>query len=59
MKRQLPELAEFLYRDNDFPAGCFLLTGTGVVPPNEFTLASADEIRIEIGGVGTLVNLVR
>ncbi|HEY2341913.1 MAG TPA: fumarylacetoacetate hydrolase family protein [Chthoniobacteraceae bacterium] len=59
MKRQFPELAGFLYRDNDFPAGCFLLTGTGIVPPNDFTLAVEDEIRIEIGGVGTLVNIVR
>ncbi len=58
MKRTLPELAEFLYRDNDFPAGCFLLTGTGTVPPNDFTLHSGDEIRIAISGVGELVNLV-
>jgi 2-dehydro-3-deoxy-D-arabinonate dehydratase len=59
MKRQFPELAAFLYRDNEFPAGCFLLTGTGIVPPNDFTLLSGDEIRIQIGGVGTLVNTVR
>ncbi len=58
MKRTLPELAEWLWRDNDFPAGCYLLTGTGVVPPNEFTLASGDEMRIAIAGIGTLVNAV-
>jgi 2-dehydro-3-deoxy-D-arabinonate dehydratase len=58
MKRTLPELAEWLWRDNDFPAGCYLLTGTGVVPPNDFSLASGDEIRIAIAGVGTLVNAI-
>src|SRR5437773_2150218 len=58
MKRTLPELAEWLWRDNHFPAGCYLLTGTGVVPPNEFTLASGDEMRIAIAGIGTLVNSV-
>jgi 2-dehydro-3-deoxy-D-arabinonate dehydratase len=58
MKRTFPELAAFLYRDNDFPNGCFLLTGTGIVPPNDFTLHSGDEIRIEIAGVGVLVNFV-
>lgn len=58
MKRTLPELAEWLMRDNHFPAGCYLLTGTGIVPPNEFTLASGDEIRISIEGIGTLVNSI-
>jgi 2-dehydro-3-deoxy-D-arabinonate dehydratase len=58
MKRTLPELADWLLRDNDFPAGCYLLTGTGVVPPNDFTLASGDEIRIAIAGLGTLVNTI-
>ncbi|HEX9004405.1 MAG TPA: 2-hydroxyhepta-2,4-diene-1,7-dioate isomerase, partial [Blastocatellia bacterium] len=38
--------------------GCFLLTGTGVVPPDEFTLAVGDEIRITIDHIGTLVNYV-
>jgi len=56
MKRTLSELAAFLYRDNAFPHGSYLLTGTGTVPPNDFTLASGDEIRISIGGLGTLVN---
>ncbi|MGV3531681.1 MAG: fumarylacetoacetate hydrolase family protein [Chthoniobacteraceae bacterium] len=56
MKRGFEELADYLFRDNAFPQGCFLLTGTGIVPPNDFTLQSSDEIRIEIAGVGTLVN---
>jgi 2-dehydro-3-deoxy-D-arabinonate dehydratase len=58
MKRTLPELAEWLLRDNHFPFGCYLLTGTGTVPPNEFTLASGDEIRIAIEGIGTLINSI-
>jgi len=58
MKRTLPELAEWLLRDNHFPAGCYLLTGTGTVPPNDFTLASADEMHIHIDGLGTLVNTI-
>jgi 2-dehydro-3-deoxy-D-arabinonate dehydratase len=58
MKRRLDELAAFLFRDNAFPAGCFLLTGTGIVPPNDFTLRAGDEIRIHIEEVGTLVNVV-
>lgn len=58
MKRSPEELIEYLFRHNSFPAGCFLLTGTGVVPPNEFTLASGDEIRITIAPIGTLVNRV-
>jgi 2-dehydro-3-deoxy-D-arabinonate dehydratase len=58
MKRKPQELVEYLYRDNSFPAGCFLLTGTGVVPPPTFTLEARDEIRITIGSIGTLVNSV-
>ncbi len=58
MKRTLPELAEWLMRDNSFPGGCYLLTGTGTVPPNDFTLQSADEMHISIAGLGTLVNTV-
>jgi len=58
MKRDLATLVEYLYRDNVFPSGSFLLTGTGVVPPDTFTLAHGDEIRISISGVGTLVNVV-
>jgi 2-dehydro-3-deoxy-D-arabinonate dehydratase len=58
MKRQHHELVEFLYRECSFPHGCYLMTGTGIVPPNVFTLASGDEIRISIGPIGTLVNYV-
>jgi 2-dehydro-3-deoxy-D-arabinonate dehydratase len=58
LKRPLPSLAEWLFRDNSFPVGCYLMTGTGVVPPDSFTLRSGDEIRITIEPVGTLVNTV-
>jgi 2-dehydro-3-deoxy-D-arabinonate dehydratase len=58
MKRQHGELVGFLFRECSFPHGCFLMTGTGIVPPNQFTLASGDEIRISIGPIGTLVNYV-
>jgi 2-dehydro-3-deoxy-D-arabinonate dehydratase len=58
LKRTPEELVEYLFRDNAFPYGCFLLTGTGVVPPDEFTLAVGDEIRITIEPIGTLVNHV-
>jgi 2-dehydro-3-deoxy-D-arabinonate dehydratase len=58
MKRQLPELVEYLYRDHSFPTGAFLLTGTGVVPPDSFTLRSGDEVSITIDGIGTLTNAV-
>ena len=58
MKRDPQTLVEYLYRDQSFPHGCFLLTGTGIVPPDSFTLQSGDEIRISISGIGTLVNHV-
>ncbi|MBN2473523.1 MAG: fumarylacetoacetate hydrolase family protein [Pirellulales bacterium] len=58
MKRRPAELIGYLLRDNSFPAGCFLLTGTGVVPPNDFTLQSGDQIRITIEPIGTLENTV-
>src|SRR5271170_5251303 len=58
MKRKPEELVEYLYRNNSFPHGCFLLTGTGVVPPDSFTLQPGDEIRITIPPIGTLVNVV-
>jgi 2-dehydro-3-deoxy-D-arabinonate dehydratase len=58
MKRKPEELVEYLYRNNSFPHGCFLLTGTGVVPPDSFTLKRGDEIRITIPPIGTLVNVV-
>jgi 2-dehydro-3-deoxy-D-arabinonate dehydratase len=58
MKRTFNELASWLFREQEFPAGCFLLTGTGLVPPNDFTLAVGDEIAITIAGIGTLRNIV-
>jgi 2-dehydro-3-deoxy-D-arabinonate dehydratase len=58
IKRPLPELAEYLVRELSHPAGCFLLTGTGIVPPDSFTLAAGDEIAITIAPIGTLRNTV-
>jgi 2-dehydro-3-deoxy-D-arabinonate dehydratase len=58
MKRKPQELVDYLYRNNSFPHGCFLLTGTGIVPPDSFTLKPGDEIRITIPPIGTLVNTV-
>jgi 2-dehydro-3-deoxy-D-arabinonate dehydratase len=58
MRRDPATLVRYLYRDNAFPYGCFLLTGTGIVPPESFTLKAADRISITIGGIGTLVNFV-
>ena len=58
LKRDLPELVKFLFRDNSFPAGVFLMTGTGIVPGDDFTLAHGDRIRIEIDGIGALENFV-
>ncbi len=58
IKRPLPSLADWLFRDQSFPHGCYLMTGTGIVPPDSFTLRSRDEIRITIDPVGTLVNPV-
>lgn len=58
LKREPKELVSFLFRNNSFPAGVFLMTGTGIVPGDEFTLASGDVIRISIDGIGTLENPV-
>jgi 2-dehydro-3-deoxy-D-arabinonate dehydratase len=58
LKREPKILVEYLLRDNSFPSGCFLMTGTGIVPPNSFTLASGDRIRITIEPIGTLENEV-
>ena len=58
LKRDPQELASFLFRDNSFPQGVFLMTGTGIVPANDFTLARQDTIRISIDGIGTLENYV-
>ena len=58
MKRKPEELVEYLYRASSFPHGCFLLTGTGIVPPDSFTLLAGDEIQITIPPIGTLINAV-
>ncbi len=58
LKRKPEELVEYLFRDNVFPAGAYLLTGTGVVPPDSFTLAAADRVRITLEPIGTLENTV-
>jgi len=58
MKRDPQALVDYLYRDQSFPYGCFLLTGTGIVPPDDFTLRNGDLIRISIDGIGTLANPV-
>jgi 2-dehydro-3-deoxy-D-arabinonate dehydratase len=56
--RSPEELVGWLGKEIDFPEGAMLLTGTGIVPPDDFTLASGDEIRISISGIGTLTNRV-
>lgn len=58
MKRTPDELRSFIYRESSFPHGCMIMTGTGIVPGNEFTLKSGDEISIAIDKIGELVNVV-
>ena len=58
MKRELPELVEYLTRECSFPQGCFLMTGTGTVPPDDFTMVSGDVVKISIESIGTLINTV-
>jgi 2-dehydro-3-deoxy-D-arabinonate dehydratase len=58
MRRRPEELVEFLYRETSFPNGCVLLTGTGIIPPDDFTLQSRDEIAITIAPIGILRNRV-
>ena len=58
LKRSFDELAGYLCRSQTFAHGAILLTGTGVVPPDDFTLAADDLIRIDISGIGTLENPV-
>ena len=59
LKRTPEELLRYLYLDNSFPHGCYLMTGTGIVPPDGFTLASGDTVSITIPPIGTLTNQVR
>jgi 2-dehydro-3-deoxy-D-arabinonate dehydratase len=58
LKRTPDMLVAYLYRETSFPNGALLFTGTGIVPPNEFTLRPGDQIRIAITGIGTLINVV-
>ena len=58
MKRTLEELVSFVFRECSFPNGCLIMTGTGIVPGNDFTLQTGDEIKISIDGIGTLINKV-
>jgi 2-dehydro-3-deoxy-D-arabinonate dehydratase len=58
IKRRFDELADYLFRSQTFPNGAMLLTGTGIVPPDNFTLRSGDEVAITISGIGRLENTV-
>jgi 2-dehydro-3-deoxy-D-arabinonate dehydratase len=58
LKRAPADLASYLFRENTFPFGAFLMTGTGIVPPDDFTLAPGDKVRITIDPIGTLENEV-
>jgi 2-dehydro-3-deoxy-D-arabinonate dehydratase len=58
MRRTPHELVGYLYRETGFPQGCVLLTGTGVIPPDSFTLQSGDVVSITIAPIGSLVNTV-
>jgi 2-dehydro-3-deoxy-D-arabinonate dehydratase len=58
IKRSFEDLVKYLYLETTFPNGCYLMTGTGIVPPNDFTLQKNDEIRITIDSIGTLINTV-
>ena len=58
IKRTFRELVDYLFMETSFPDGCLLMTGTGIVPPNDFTLQQHDEIRITIDSIGTLINTV-
>jgi 2-dehydro-3-deoxy-D-arabinonate dehydratase len=58
MKRSFEELVSWLRRDNPVPPGSVLLTGTGLVPPDDFTLQAGQRVEIHVPGIGTLVNPV-
>jgi 2-dehydro-3-deoxy-D-arabinonate dehydratase len=59
MKRSFQELIDWLGKETSFPNGAILLTGTGVVPPDDFTLAAGDVVHIDIAGIGRLTNPVQ
>ncbi len=58
MKRTLQELVEYLFRENSFSQGVYLMTGTGLVPPDDFTLRPQDEVQITMEPVGTLTHVI-
>jgi 2-dehydro-3-deoxy-D-arabinonate dehydratase len=58
MKRNFTELIDYLFRESDFNKGVFLMTGTGIVPPNDFTHHIGDIVKISIENIGTLINTV-
>jgi 2-dehydro-3-deoxy-D-arabinonate dehydratase len=58
MAREFEDLASWLYREDDFPNGVLMMTGTGIVPEDEMTLEDGDEVSIEIAGIGKLTNPV-
>ena len=58
MKRSFDELVSYVFRECSFPHGCLIMTGTGIVPPNDFTLHHGDEVNIEIAGIGRLTNKI-
>jgi len=58
IKRTFASLGEFLFRDNEFPHGCYLMTGTGIVPPDNVALRRGDTVAITVSGIGTLQNTV-
>ena len=58
MKRKHTDLVSYLFREMDFPYGTYLMTGTGIIPADDFTLAIGDIVKITIEGIGTLINTV-
>jgi len=58
MKRKHTDLVSYLFRELDFPHGVFLMTGTGIIPADEFTLQQGDVVKISIAEIGTLINTV-
>lgn len=58
LHRTFADLIAYLFRDNDFPHGAILMTGTGIIPPSEFTLEDGDTVDIAVAGVGVLSNPV-
>jgi len=58
LARKLTELVDWLFRENEFPSGVMLLTGTGIVPPDDFTLWEGDIVEIDAEEIGTLINPV-